>query len=75
MMKLFRKIDLKAGGSVEIDADREARKAEIVFTGPRGIHTERLAMDDVDVLRLSSALKGAHELLSASAPGFFSPEE
>jgi hypothetical protein len=74
-MKSFRKIDLKAGGSVGIDVDREARKAEVVFTGPRGGHTERLSLDDVDVLRLHSALKGVHEMLSATAPGWLSPEE
>jgi hypothetical protein len=74
-MKLFRKIKVKEGGTVEIDVDRASRKAEMVFTGPRGSHTERLALNDVDVLRLASALQGLHELLSASAPGWLDPEK
>lgn len=73
-MKLFRKIDLKAGGTVEIDVDRDARKAEVVFTGARGSHAERLALDDVDVLRIYSALKRVHEMLSATAPGWLDPQ-
>jgi hypothetical protein len=74
-MKLFSKIDLKAGGTVEVDVDRESRKAELLFTGPGGHHTEQLTLDDVDVLRVYSALKGVHEMLSATAPGWFTPEE